>query len=372
MLGDFILESASAPGTSATVNLAGPPAGRRSFASVFATGVDVFYFMDDGTQGEWGMGIFTAGAPNTLTRTTVLNNTSGTTARLNFVGLVNVYNEIPSAKSLYINAAGVFVLPTLPIFSLQSTSTVTINASSNTSLFASGTMSVTAGGAATFGAATTYSLRGNTILFQNGAGSTEYARFLGSSFCYACTTNDPVTVAADGVALRPPGFSGSLMAAYRASGNIFDIGSGVFGSAFRFFSSGAQVGSVDISGSATAYNTTSDQRLKTNAEPLSGALTRLSRLPLLRFNWIGHEADAKVDGAFAHDVAAAVPAAVTGDKDAVDAEGKPVLQMVDWSKCMPLALAAIQEMSALAAAQQIEIADLRSRLDDATYFRSGA
>ena len=95
MVENFVLETASAPGTSATVNLAGAATGRRSFAQAFATGATVDYFMDDGTQAEWGKGLFTAGAPNTLARATVIKNTAGTTSRLNFTGTTRVYNEVP-------------------------------------------------------------------------------------------------------------------------------------------------------------------------------------------------------------------------------------------------------------------------------------
>jgi hypothetical protein len=57
--------------------------------------------MDDGTQAEWGIGLFTSGAPNTLTRSTVIGNTAGTTVKLNFAGTVRVYNEVPASAVMY-------------------------------------------------------------------------------------------------------------------------------------------------------------------------------------------------------------------------------------------------------------------------------
>jgi hypothetical protein len=90
MLANGVQETASAPGSATTINLAGPPTGRRGFLSAFASGAAVYYTMDDGTQFECGIGSVTAGSPNTLTRGTVLSNSSGTTSRLNFTGTTRV------------------------------------------------------------------------------------------------------------------------------------------------------------------------------------------------------------------------------------------------------------------------------------------
>ena len=45
----------------------------------------------------------------------------------------------------------------------------------------------------------------------------------------------------------------------------------------------------------------------------------------------------------AHEVAAVVPEAVHGRKDAVDKSGEPVLQQLDQSKLVPVLVAALQE-----------------------------
>ena len=109
MLRNFVLEKANAPGTSSTVNLAGALTGRRAFVDEFASGAAALYFMDDGSQQEAGIGTFTAGSPNTLSRSTVLWNSSvGRTSpgRLNFAGSVLVYNAVPSERSLFLDANG--------------------------------------------------------------------------------------------------------------------------------------------------------------------------------------------------------------------------------------------------------------------------
>lgn len=106
MLADFVLETSVAPGTAATINLAGAAAGRRAFAAAFASGATVFYVMEDGAAWEVGIGTFTDAAPDTLARSTVLRNSAGTTARINFTGTVRVYSTLPADRALYTDGAG--------------------------------------------------------------------------------------------------------------------------------------------------------------------------------------------------------------------------------------------------------------------------
>ena len=115
------------------------------------------------------------------------------------------------------------------------------------------------------------------------------------------------------------------------------------------------VGSISTNGSATAFNTSSDYRLKENVVEMTGALDRVDQLKPSRFNFIG-EPDKTVDGFLAHEVEDIVPEAITGEKDAVDDEGNPVYQGIDQSKIVPLLVGAIKELRA-------EIEDLKARLD---------
>jgi hypothetical protein len=112
MLKNFVLETANAPGTATTINLAGAVSGRRSFASSFATGATVWYIMDDGTQSEAGYGTFTSGAPNTLARSTVLYdsvNGETTPSRRNFTGSTRVYCEVPASQLCYVDNNGLMI-----------------------------------------------------------------------------------------------------------------------------------------------------------------------------------------------------------------------------------------------------------------------
>ncbi len=106
MLKNFVLQLAAAPGLSAVVSLAATPPGFRSWGSNFASGDQVLYAMTDGERDEEGEGVFTAGSPDTITRTTVLSNSAGNTSRINFPGQTSVYCDLPSERAVYLTSAG--------------------------------------------------------------------------------------------------------------------------------------------------------------------------------------------------------------------------------------------------------------------------
>jgi len=105
---------------------------------------------------------------------------------------------------------------------------------------------------------------------------------------------------------------------------------------------GTERGSITTNGTSTAYNTTSDYRLKENVIDLTGAADRVQQLAPKRFNFIA-DADKTVDGFLAHEVADIVPEAITGTHNEVDADGNAVMQGIDQSKLVPLLTAALQE-----------------------------
>ena len=110
-------------------------------------------------------------------------------------------------------------------------------------------------------------------------------------------------------------------------------------------SSGATVGSISITSSNTAYNTSSDYRLKENVTTSWDATTRLKQLKPSRFNF-KIDKDKTVDGFLAHEVSNIVPEAITGEKDAVDKDGNIKPQAIDHSKLVPLLVKTIQELEA--------------------------
>jgi hypothetical protein len=141
------------------------------------------------------------------------------------------------------------------------------------------------------------------------------------------------------------------------NGGLPNVSRGTDGTFMQFYhtGSGSLIGNiVNVSGTATAYNTTSDYRLKENIAPLVGAINRINNLQVRRFNFIANP-DHIVDGFIAHEAQAVVPECVTGEKDAVDGDGNPVYQGIDQSKLVPLLTAALQEAIA-------EIASLKDRV----------
>jgi hypothetical protein len=116
------------------------------------------------------------------------------------------------------------------------------------------------------------------------------------------------------------------------------------GTFINFLVQNSAVGSIQTSGTATVYNTSSDYRLKEDDVPMTGATERVKALRPINFAW---KIDgSRVDGFLAHEVQEIVPEAITGVKDAVDSEGNPDYQGIDQSKLVPLLVKTIQELEA--------------------------
>ena len=108
---------------------------------------------------------------------------------------------------------------------------------------------------------------------------------------------------------------------------------------------GTQVGSIVV-GSTTAFNTSSDYRLKENVDYTWDATTRLKQLKPARFNFIADSTNTLVDGFIAHEVSNIVPEAITGVKDETNDDGSIKPQGIDQSKLVPLLVKTIQELEA--------------------------
>lgn len=167
-------------------------------------------------------------------------------------------------------------------------------------------------------------------------GGTERARFNNTGIFLIGRTLTSATAEDDGLILNP---NGLITTAKNGTGTTTHI---------NFVNNAAVtatvVGTIKTSGSATSYNTSSDYRLKTDAQPMTGATDRLKALNPVNFEWISD--GTRVDGFIAHEVADVVPEAISGDKDAVDEDGNPDYQGIDQSKLVPLLVATIQELEA--------------------------
>jgi hypothetical protein len=149
------------------------------------------------------------------------------------------------------------------------------------------------------------------------------------------------------------------------------------------YRNGNLYGTIYQSGTSTAYNTSSDYRLKENIAPMTGALATVQALKPVTYTWKANGEASQ--GFIAHELQEVVPDCVTGEKDAVemqsyeispavpatfDEEGNeltpaieavmgerevPKYQGIDTSFLVATLTAAIQEQQAL-------ITDLTTRL----------
>jgi len=126
-------------------------------------------------------------------------------------------------------------------------------------------------------------------------------------------------------------------------------------------------GSITTTSGGTAYNTSSDYRLKTDIQDVSTPVDKVKLLKPCNFAWVA-EPSVRIDGFIAHEVAEVVPEAVTGTKDEMVDEqyevtpavvndhgiettarvmgtrNVPLMQGVDQAKLVPLLTATIQEL----------------------------
>tara|TARA_Y100001938_G_C7952466_1_gene360002 strand:- start:47 stop:775 length:729 start_codon:yes stop_codon:yes gene_type:complete len=129
-------------------------------------------------------------------------------------------------------------------------------------------------------------------------------------------------------------------------GTTLNINLSGSGTAMHFYRAGALNGSITVSSSNTHFNTSSDYRLKENIVDITDATDRIKKLKPKRFNFIADKTNTVVDGFLAHEVSSIVPEAITGEKDAVDSDGKIMPQGIDQSKLVPLLVKTIQELEA--------------------------
>jgi hypothetical protein len=174
---------------------------------------------------------------------------------------------------------------------------------------------------------------GNAISFTQAATLTAAGVFLVGK-----TATGDTTV---GFEVQPVG----TIVVYRDGGPAGIFGRSNDGELIRFNRGGfGDVGSIDVTTTSTSYNTSSDYRLKNTIAPMTGALAKVALLKPCTYKWNADGSDG--EGFIAHELAEVVPQAVTGQKDAVDAEGKPQYQGIDTSFLVATLTAAIQELKA--------------------------
>ena len=135
-------------------------------------------------------------------------------------------------------------------------------------------------------------------------------------------------------------------------GTAYDVSEGICRSSqnvatvkyhHAFYNTNGLVGGITTTGSATTFSTSSDYRRKPVREALTGYWKRIKATIPRRFQWDSGEWDT---GFIAHEFAVAYPAAVIGEKDAVDSDGNPVFQSMQASSSQVIAdmMAALQDL----------------------------
>ena len=102
---------------------------------------------------------------------------------------------------------------------------------------------------------------------------------------------------------------------------------------------GTNVGSIAVNSASTSYNTTSDQRMKTNIQNSESALPVLETIKIRQFDWVTTNTHERY-GVIAQELDTVAPEAVSQGLTEND------MWAVDHSKLVPMLVKAIQELKA--------------------------
>ena len=147
-------------------------------------------------------------------------------------------------------------------------------------------------------------------------------------------TNNTGTVDDNGIALSNAGRlsmarKGATVALLNRTDNDGEI--------LNFRKDGTTVGSISVTGSATSYNTSSDQRLKENIADADDAGSKIDAIQVRKYDW---KADGSHQdyGMIAQELLEVVPEAVSVPEDSEEMMG------VDYSKLVPMLIKEIQSL----------------------------
>jgi hypothetical protein len=120
-----------------------------------------------------------------------------------------------------------------------------------------------------------------------------------------------------------------------------------------FQNQGNYIGGIVNNGSSNInYGTSSDYRLKSDLRNFKG-LDLINKIKTYDYAWKSD--NTRMYGVMAHELQEVIPYIVSGEKDAVDGEGKIKPQVVDYSKLTPVLVKAMQE-------QDLKIKQLEERI----------
>jgi hypothetical protein len=200
------------------------------------------------------------------------------------------------------------------------------------------------------------------MAFYSGTGTSESMRLDSSgNLLVGTTAENPVSARVNGSVLMPGGGL-RIRATSGATAWGVNVSSGQHitwytdnGSTF------VTAGAISSNGSTTTYGTGSDYRMKTDVQPMVGALSKVLQLNPVTYKWKPEFAGTNENsqGFIAHELQEVVPECVTGEKDAVDADGNSQYQGIDTSFLVATLTAAIQEQQAIITQLQADVAALK-------------
>ena len=301
------------------------------------------------------------------------NTTSGTALTVQQLGAGAVMNVATSTGSsaLFVSSTGqVGVGTTNPSaqLHLNGPGQATATAFSTTGLLGGSIIlqdsgaSAYNGGAVVFGASQGYfaAIKGS---IQDGTTNTKGDLYFATRNAIADTTlatRMTITSAGNlGIGLTNPSqllhvYGGQALIDNGTSNTAVQVDRLVFkGSSNFYVLNGSSTGVVLVSG-ATAWAAQSDARLKNIIEPISNALAKVETLNPVLYSWKSDETNEAHPGLIAQDVLKVQPEAVS--------EGVDGMMSVRYTELVPLAFAAIKDLSALVQTQQTTIDALTTRL----------
>ena len=167
--------------------------------------------------------------------------------------------------------------------------------------------------------------------YDGGSGTTERMRIDSSGNLLVGTTS---VQGAGGVTLSGAGY---VYSSRPSSTAIYADRTGSDGAIQEFRKNGTTVGSISVTGSATSYNTSSDQRLKDNIADADDAGSKIDAIQVRKYDWKADGEHQKY-GMIAQELQAVAPEAVSGDADSEEMMG------VDYSKLVPMLIKEIQSL----------------------------
>ena len=183
--------------------------------------------------------------------------------------------------------------------------------------------------------------------------------FLDSGDNFTHWGNNSCNMTTNGWCIGATGFAHSVFSLTTTNEAFLWNNNNATGATYKiaFRQNNGEVGYIGVGSSTTAYNTSSDYRLKTDVKDLENAVDRVNALRPRKFTWI--KDGKEEEGFIAHEVQEVYPDAVEGEKDAVDEEGNMKIQVMDYGKITPLLAAGLQEAFKEIESLKQQIAELK-------------